>query len=153
MLTRRNFIKTAVALGAGSMVKPVRAIAQRRQTSSEHFGVHPFIERHPEAVFIMRTDVDVKTNSEAKKTIGTGFARSVFLPMDESGVPLTHLVPIKPNLTDSQTNDKDFTLEFGMGIVTDPFFVEGIIEGMKELGLSGKNRSMNNTCHLAGCFL
>ena len=137
MIARRRFMKTAVALGAGSMVKPFRAIAQRRQTSSDYFGVHPFIERHPEAVFIMRTDVDVKTNSEAKKTIGTGLARSVFLPMDESGVPLTHLVPIKPNLTDSQTNDKDFTLEFGMGIVTDPFFVEGIIEGMKELGLSG----------------
>ena len=65
MIARRRFIKTAVALGAGSMVKPFRAIAQRRQTSSDYFGVHPFIERHPEAVFIMRTDVDVKTNSEA----------------------------------------------------------------------------------------
>ena len=135
-MKRRSFLKTAASFGAMSMVKPVRRIDARSQTSAEHFGVHPFIEEHPEAVFVMKTDVDVKTNSTAKKETGLGFAQSVFLPMD-NGVPLTHLVPIKPNLTDSQTKDKDFTLEAGMGIVTDPYFVEGVIEGMKELGLSG----------------
>ena len=137
MLTRRKFMATTASLGALSLVKPVRTLAARKQASSEHFGVHPFIERHPEAVFIMRTNVDIKTDSEAKKNTGERFARTVFLPMDESGIPLTHLIPVKPNLTASQTKNKDFTLEFGMGIVTDPYFVEGVIEGMKELGLSG----------------
>ena len=137
MQTRRTFLKTAASIGALGAVKPIRTLASRHQTSAGHFGVHPFVEMHPEAVFVMRTGVDVKTNSPAKKDVGLTFARSVFLPMDESGIPLTHLIPVKPNLTDSQTGDKTFSLEFGMGIVTDPFFVEGVIEGMKELGLSG----------------
>ena len=137
MLTRRNFIAASATLGTMSLAKPIYTLASRHQTSAGHFGVHPFVENHPEAVFIMRTDVDIKTNSEAKKNTGIGFARSVFLPMDESGIPLTHIIPVKPNLTVSQTANKDFSLEFGMGIVTDPYFVEGIIEGMKELGLSG----------------
>ncbi|MFC1528523.1 DUF362 domain-containing protein [Candidatus Latescibacterota bacterium] len=144
MVNRRTFLKSAAALGTASIlssscaaVKPIRKLESRYQTSSEHFGVHPFVEEHPEAVFIMHTDVDIKTNSEAKVKTGTRFARSVFLPMDANGIPITHLIPIKPNLTDSQTGNKDFSLEFGMGIVTDPFFVEGVIEGMKELGLSG----------------
>ena len=136
MLNRRTFLKTSGALGAFGLVRPIRALGSRNQTSG-HFGVHPFIEGHPEAVFIMRTDVDIKTNSEAKKNTGIRFARSVFLPMNESGVPLTYKIPIKPNLTSSMTSSKTFSLEFGMGIVTDPYFVEGVIEGMKELGLPG----------------
>jgi hypothetical protein len=49
-----------------------------------HFGVHPFVERHPEAVFIMRTHVDYKTNSTACKRTGLELGRSVFVPMDET---------------------------------------------------------------------
>ena len=122
MFSRRTFMKTAASLGAVGLAKPIRVMGARYRRSSEHFGVHPFVENHPEAVFVMFTDVDIKTNSTAKKTTGLDFARSVFLPMDETGIPLTHLIPIKPNLTDSQTNDKTFSLEFGMGIVTDPYF-------------------------------
>jgi len=156
MISRRAFLRNSAALSALSMlsscasVKPIRTIESRYQTSSRHFGVHPFIEAHPEAVFIMRTDVDVKINSAAKKNIGAEFARSVLLPMDESGIPITHLIPVKPNLTSSQTDNKDFSLEFGMGIVTDPYFVEGVIEGMKELGISGNQfylREVNGPQH------
>ncbi|MFC1693115.1 DUF362 domain-containing protein [Candidatus Latescibacterota bacterium] len=143
MENRRAFLKSCATFGTTGIfssscasVKPVRTLNSRYQTSTGHFGVHPFVEEHPEAVFIMRTDVDVKINSGAKKNTGISFARSVLHPMDESGIPLTHLIPIKPNLTASQSNDRDFSLELGMGIVTDPYFVEGVIEGMKELGMS-----------------
>ncbi|MFC1694215.1 DUF362 domain-containing protein [Candidatus Latescibacterota bacterium] len=138
MVSRRTFFKTSAAISALGLTKPIHAIGSRLQTSSNYFGVHPFVEKHPDAVFVMRTDVDAKTNSEAIKNSGIRFTRSVMLPMDEGGIPLTHMIPIKPNLTDSLSKNKDFSLEYGMGIVTDPYFVEGVIEGMKELGLSGK---------------
>ncbi len=98
MFNRRTFLKSALAASAGSTVTPITALASRQQTEAGYFNVHPFIENNPDAVFIMRTDVDVKTNSEAKKNAGLDFSRSVFVPSD-SGVPLTHLIPIKPNLT------------------------------------------------------
>ena len=137
MFTRRSFIKTATSVGALNAVKPIRTLSVQRRTSSDHFSVHPFIESHPEAVFVMKTYVDVKTNSAAKVNTGRLFANSVLLPVDKGGMPVTTTIPIKPNLTSSQTQNKNFSLEYGMGIVTDPFFVEGVIEGMKTLGLSG----------------
>ncbi|MCE5250877.1 DUF362 domain-containing protein [bacterium] len=137
MFNRRAFLKGSAALGALGAIKPVFARDTRSQTSSGYFNVHPFVEEHPEAVFIMRTNVDIQTNYPAKKEEGLRFARSVMLPVDKGGIPLTHMIPIKPNLTDSMWDMDGFTLEYGHGIVTDPYFVEGIIEGMKELGFSG----------------
>ena len=144
MINRRAFLRSSAALSAFGMlsssctpVKPLRTLESRYQTSAGFFGVHPFVEEHPEAVFIMHTDVDIKTKSEAKVKVGMQFARSILLPMDENGIPLTHTIPVKPNLTDSQIKEQRFTKDYKMGIVTDPYFVEGVIEGMKELGLSG----------------
>jgi uncharacterized protein (DUF362 family) len=103
------------------------------------FGIHPFIETNPNAVFIMKTNVDVKTNSAAKKAVGMDFGSSVFVKLTEGaeGFPLTHKVVIKPNLTTRSSTDSRYTVEGTMGIVTDVFFVEGVIESMKNLGLSG----------------
>ena len=139
MVNRRDFIKTVSAAGLAGLTKPIRALASRHQDSSGFFGVHPFIEAHPNAVFIIKTNVDVKTNADAKKQVGLDFARTVIVPKTEEdgGIPLTNKIAIKPNLTCSSTSDTNYTLEYGMGIVTDPYFVRGVIEGMKELGLSG----------------
>lgn len=106
---------------------------------SGYFGVHPFVDQHPEAVFIMRTHVDRKTNSGACKRVGLDFGRSVFVPMDETGVPATHDIATKPNLTAHDAVDKKrgLTLEDTMGITTDAFFVEGVFESLKELGVAG----------------
>jgi len=64
-------------------------------------GVHPFIQDNPDAVFIMRTQVDSKTNATALKDVGLNFGKSVFGLTDDPqyGVPLTHQIAIKPNLT------------------------------------------------------
>ncbi|MBN1294916.1 MAG: DUF362 domain-containing protein [Candidatus Latescibacteria bacterium] len=136
MNNRRGFLKNSAALGALSMVKPVFSQQLQRNNPSGYFNVHPFIEEHPEAVFIMKTDVDRLSNHPAKKEIGVRFARSVLVPSDNSGIPVTHMIPIKPNLTASMWDNDGFTLEYGHGIVTDPYFVEGMIESMKDLGLS-----------------
>ena len=138
MPNRRSFIKYLAAAGGLGMATTVQAAESRKQAASGFFGVHPFVEGHPEAVFVMRTSIADKTDSEGVKQVGTRFARELLLPYTGGGAPLTWKIPVKPNLTDSLVKDKNFTLEYGMGIVTDPFFVEGVIEGMKELGLSGK---------------
>jgi hypothetical protein len=105
---------------------------------------------HPEAVFVQRTDVDVKTNAPAKLDAGLNLARSVLLPevpADFGGVPLTHTIAVKPNLTGGgRPYEYDSQYEYTMGMVTDTPFMEGMITGMKELGLSGNQfyiREMN----------
>ena len=86
----------------------------------------------------MRTSVDVKTNGEAIKSAALGFGRSVFVAKSvcEGGIPITDKIAIKPNLTCRDRSHPAYTVERSMGIVTDAYFVEGIIESMKELGLS-----------------
>jgi hypothetical protein len=138
MLSRRTFLKLSAAAGSIELLKPFHAFGARYQTSSGFFGLHPFVEAHPEAVFIMRTQVDVKTNSEAKKQAGIDFARTVMVPKKDKGIPLTYKIPIKPNLTCSETSNPKYTDEYRMGVNTDGYFIEGVIEGMKELGFSGK---------------
>jgi hypothetical protein len=113
---------------------------------SKYFGVHPFVEQHPEAVFILRTHVDYKTNSDACKRVGLDFGRSVFVPMDNTGIPVTYNIAAKPNLTAHEAVDKKrgFTLEDTMGIATDVFFVEGLLESLKELGVAGARMHMRD---------
>lgn len=139
MLTRRDFLKASTAAGTLALTKPIEVLASRYQDSSGFFGVHPFIEANPDAVFIMRTDVDVKTNTDAMRQTGLEFGRNVLVPMsgEDGGVPLTHNVAIKPNITCTYTSKKDYSLEYRMGIITDPYFVKGVIEGLQELGISG----------------
>jgi hypothetical protein len=98
------------------------------------------VEAHPEAAFILRTHVDRKTNSEACKRVGLELGRTIFVPMDPTGVPVTHNIATKPNLTAHQAVDtkRGFTLEDTMGIATDAFFVEGLFEALQELGVSGR---------------
>jgi hypothetical protein len=134
MVNRREFLK-ASALGALGLTPAVKSLASRRQTSG-YFTVHPFIENHPEAVFIMPTRIDNKMNSPAKRESGLAFGRSVFVPGDESGIPLVQSIPVKINL--KTTGAGMFPLEDILGTVSDPCFVEGIFEGMKELGISAK---------------
>jgi hypothetical protein len=136
LLNRRQFIRTAALAAGGAAALPIRAMGSRYQTSSGFFGLHEFIEGNPDAVFIMKTNVEEKTDGEAIKQAALAFTRSVIIPK-ENGVPITSLIPVKPNLTCSDTSSKSYSLEYGMGIVTDPFFTEGVIEGMKELGISG----------------
>ncbi|MHB9029566.1 MAG: T9SS type A sorting domain-containing protein [Candidatus Latescibacterota bacterium] len=136
MPSRRNFLKTvALAAGGAAAAAQIESIESRYQQTG-FFGLHQFIEGHPDAVFVMQTNIEKKTDSEAIRNIALEFSRSVFWPKS-TGLPLTTNIPVKPNLDCSYTADKRYSLEYGMGIVTDPFFVEGVIQGMKELGLPG----------------
>lgn len=139
MINRRSFLKSSALLYGGAGLVRSASVFSAVSKPSGYFGVHPFVDQHPEAVFIMRTHVDYKTNSEACKRVGLDLGRSVFVPMDETGTPVTHDIATKPNLTAHRTTDarRGFTLEDTMGICTDAFFVEGLFESLKELGVAG----------------
>ena len=90
MFNRRDFLKSSSLLcgSLGLLGRPASIFAAESKPSG-YFGVHPFVEQHPEAVFILRTHVDYKTNSAACKRVGLDLGRSLFVPMDNTGVP-TH---------------------------------------------------------------
>jgi len=140
MFSRRDFLKSSSLL-CGSLAFTGRAsVFAAESKPSGYFGVHPFVEQHPEAVFIMRTHVDYKTNSAACKRVGLDLGRSVFVSMDSTGIPVTYNIAAKPNLTahDAVDQKRGITLEDTMGIATDVNFVEGLFESLKELGVAGK---------------
>ena len=106
MFSRRDFLKSSSLL-CGSLGFIGRAsIFAAASKPSGYFGVHPFVEQHPEAVFILRTHVDYKTNSDACKRVGLDFGRSVFVPMDNTGIPVTYNIAAKPNHTAHQAVDE-----------------------------------------------
>ena len=105
-------------------------------TTGEFFSLHPFIETHPEAVFIKRTHVPVKTNAQAKHSAGFDLAQELFLFGTAQGIPLSHKVAIKANVTYTEGMGNTAA---GMGIITDRHFTEGLIEGMKDLGFQANN--------------
>ena len=123
-LTRRHFLATAA-------MAPLPLAGAARMPKS-HFAVHPFIESHPKAVFLKRTSVADKMDEAAKLREGIEFARDVFVPQDTPGVPVSHRVILKPNFT-SVRNQRPNEDNWGTG--TDPQFYEGILTGLKELGL------------------
>lgn len=85
--------------GAGFVLSSGNAFSDEK--SAAYFKIHPFNLANQDAVFIMKTNVDVKTNSSAIKKAGLNFGRSVFCATDDeiNGIPLSHKVVIKPNQT------------------------------------------------------
>jgi len=135
-MNRKEFIK-AVSMGMIATLFDANDIFLRRAMSAtSYFGLHPFIESHPEAVFIKRTNVLAKMDSPAKKQEGFNFADEILTLRDTPGMPLNQPIAIKPNLTCASGRSNT---EEGMGIVTDPYFVEGMLEKMINLGLSADN--------------
>jgi hypothetical protein len=129
-MDRRDFIKSAGVLSAVSVVRPERIFAAPAQTA-RHFGLHPFVAAHPEAVFIRATGVQRKTDDSDKRREGQAFARDVFTTAAD-GMPLSTKIALKPNLTGGSAHPD------AMGMMTDAPFVEGVMEAMIELGLPGE---------------
>jgi uncharacterized protein (DUF362 family) len=132
-MDRRTFLTTVAGCGAASVVGCAPSPVTREVAAPAYFGLHPFIEAHPEAVFIRKTGVTSRTDADAKKHEGSGLAQQIFTLRDTPGIPLTHKFAIKPNLTMTSGTGLEHA------IVTDPFVVEGLIESMKQMGIAAES--------------
>jgi uncharacterized protein (DUF362 family) len=133
-LSRREFLHAGAgsALAASTVVNGTLQAAPARLPQS-YFGVHPFIEANPKAVFIRRTHVPHKMDEAAKLREGLTLAREIFVPLDQPGVPVTHRIILKPNVCSVRSRNRPLVDTWGTG--TDPQFYEGMVMGLKELGL------------------
>ncbi len=130
-LSRRDFLRGGAAAMGMAASAPLGAATLR--TPRAYFGLHPFIEANPKAVFIRRTHVPHKMDSAAKTEEGLRLGREIFVPLGRPGVPVTYRVILKPNFT--SVRDRHRTLEDNWGTGTDPHFYEGLILGLREIGL------------------
>jgi len=118
-LSRRDLLRGSAALAAGA--------------PKAFFRLHPLIESNPKAVFICRTRVAAKTDSAARLQAGLKLAREIFVPSATPGVPVSDRIVLKPNPTVVRSRTRPDIENWGTG--TDPQFYEGLILGLKELGL------------------
>ena len=132
-MKRRTFLKSLAGAALAGSIRP--ALSARL----DYFKIHPFITAHPDAVFIMKTNVDSKHDSGGLLNAGKMFSSSVFQQVSDSegAFPLSHRVVIKPNLTSRGKWQDGYTTERSMGVITDVNFVEGVIRGMYSLGIDG----------------
>jgi len=127
---RRTFFRQLAGFGLATVASPDEwARASAPAATGGPLGLHPFIEAHPEAVFIRRTNVAVKTDSEAIRREALALAREIFALRKGPGLSATQTVAFKPNLTSTKKTGLTHA------IVTDPYVVEGFIDGLKPLGV------------------
>ena len=138
-MDRREFLKLILSVSGAAFVYPALPARKFLHAKESGFGIHPFIEDNPDAVFIMYTDVTDIYDSDAKKRAGFSLGSSIFsqVPLDKGGIPLSYKVAIKPNLTALGRWLPNYSLEHSYGVATDPWFVEGIIEAIKNFGFEG----------------
>jgi uncharacterized protein (DUF362 family) len=129
---RRAFLKGIAGCGVASLAGTTATLFAREFAAPAYFGLHPFIEAHPEAVFIRRTNVASKNDSDGKRRESFTLAKQIFSLRDNSGIPLTHKIAIKPNLTSAVGTGTAYAIN------TDPHVVEGLIEGMKQAGIAAE---------------
>ncbi|MCC6860023.1 MAG: DUF362 domain-containing protein [Bryobacterales bacterium] len=129
-MNRREFL----VVGPAAVLNPVLAAGQGKpaRAPKSFFGLHPVIEKNPKAVFIRRTNVPHKMDAAAKLREGLALAREIFVPLDKPGIPVTHRIVLKPNATGVRSRRPP---EENWGTGTDPQFYEGMVLGLKELGL------------------
>jgi uncharacterized protein (DUF362 family) len=130
-VSRRRFFKQLGGFGLAAVAAPDDwAFASVPAGPASPLGLHPFIEAHPEAVFIRRTKVAVKTDAEAIRRETLALARQIFALEKGPGTSASPTVAIKPNLTSTKRTGLTYA------IVTDPYAVEGFVDGLKELGVA-----------------
>jgi uncharacterized protein (DUF362 family) len=129
-MSRRRFFSQLAGLGAATVAAPDEWWTGTAQAAPKvkRLGVHPFVEAHPEAVFIRRTNVAAKTDAEAIRREARALAHEIFRVQKVKG-GATPTVAIKPNLTSTKKTGLTHA------IITDPFAVEGFVDRFKELGV------------------
>jgi uncharacterized protein (DUF362 family) len=141
MITRREFLRqsalTAAALGGvygGDGYSAARHASIRTDTSHDFFSFAPFLEENPNAVFVKRTAVNGMRDYDGFEREGNILARQIFQPAPHGWTTRTKIA-IKPNIVRARP-PKGEDPELTQGIVTNPYFVGGFIDGMRKAGPS-----------------
>jgi uncharacterized protein (DUF362 family) len=129
-MRRRRFFEGMAGLGAATLVRPDDLLFGAPASSPPSpLSVHPFVAAHPEAVFIRRTKVKVRTDPAAIRDESRKLFEKVFVLQKGKGVQSPPVVAIKPNLTSTKKTGLTHA------IVTDPYAVEGLVDALKDKGV------------------
>jgi uncharacterized protein (DUF362 family) len=134
VMKRRTFITSAAVGGAAGLLAqgclPAKQL-RRERTDGPGFDIHPFVRKHAEAVFIHRTHVASKLDADALGNAGWQLARSLIVRTPSGGYPDSARILVKPNWTGAGPKDGKPGIE-KLGVNTDPHFIAGWVEGMRE---------------------
>lgn len=130
--SRRDLLRGSAGLIAGAATGQT-LFAGAPRMPQKYFSLHPFIEANPKAVFVCRTKVPAKTDAQAKLDAGLKLAREIFVPSATPGIPVSNRVVLKPNPTVVRNRWRPDVDNWGAG--TDPQFYEGLVMGLKEVGV------------------
>ena len=133
-MKRRDFIKVSSAAGLAGLMGPGdTALANTTPSGVAGFDLHPFIKKHPEAVFINLTSVKEKTDAQPIYNTAYKLANEMFVKTTKGkGFSNSTKVNCKPNWTCNGRRKSD--PESKLGITTDLNFVEGYMNGVKNTG-------------------
>lgn len=139
MITRREFLRqsalTAAAFGGIGGIdgySSVRHADRGTGAARDFFSFTPFLEENPTAVFVKRTAVTGKGDYSGFEREGRLLARQIFQPASRGWTTRTKIA-IKPNIVRARP-PKGESPELTQGIVTNPYFVGGFIDGMRKAG-------------------
>jgi len=133
-MKRRDFIKTSVAAGVSGLVSSgCSSVKETSHYQGPGFDLHPFIREHPEAVFIKFTSIDSKRDTQGIHDAAFELSKEVIIKTPSGGYPDTTKITCKPNWTSTRQKDNKPIYDI-LGVNTDPNFVEGWLQGMRETG-------------------
>ena len=133
-MKRRNFIKLTAAAGmTGVLEHGCSATGKALYDSGHGFDVHPLVKNHPEAVFIHFTDIQSKRDTVALHDTGRKLAGELIVETSSGGYPERTRIVIKPNWTGAGPKDGGPVYD-KLGCNTDPNFIAGWVDGMREAG-------------------
>jgi len=132
-MKRRDFVKASTVAGITGVVGQGCSSMGNTAHTGPGFDVHPFIKNNPDAVFIYLTDVKSKRDTDAIRAEGYKLAKELIVKVPSGGHPFSTKVNVKPNWTSAGPKDGKPVFE-KLGVNTDPNFVEGWVNGMRELG-------------------
>ncbi len=133
-MKRRQFITSAATAGFGGLALSGCSL---NRTSAPYtgpgFDVHPFVKAHPEAVFIARTSVLSKKDTQKIHDTAYSLADELIVRTESGGYSPKTKILCKPNWTCNSPVDGKSAFD-QRGINTDMHFVEGFIKSMRTKG-------------------
>lgn len=134
-MKRRDFIKISSSVGLAGLARPAYDIISAPYSrDSSGFDLHPFIKKHPEAVFINLTSIGDISDKQGIYDTAYKLANEIFVRTSVGkGYPNSTKITCKPNWTCVGRINPNSPLAH-LGINTDLNFIEGFLSSVKSKG-------------------